>query len=279
MRLSLNVVDTKFNGTIIYKGPSLINGKPIVVIATGLNRTSKNAKTGEFIQTYILSDEGDRPTDAINSGKDESVCGDCIHRKENGWGTCYVNLGQGPQKVYEAYQRGIYPNFNPSMLDDYFSGRIIRIGAYGDPAAIPTHIWKMLAGVSAGWTGYTHQWRKCDPALKEYCMASVETPAQQAKARAKGWKTFRVRNDDEALEPHEFVCPASEEAGKRMKCEDCLACDGGTWNGKQVTPVIKVHGSAYKPRRFRLMQKLMRRKKRYRFLDARVGLGTRGAVK
>lgn len=271
MRLSLPVVE-RFNGVVLYRGPSLLNGKPIVVIATGLRSASKNTKTGDFIQTYILADDEERPTDALNSGGDESVCGSCIHRKVDGWGTCYVNVGQGPNQVYAAYKRGSYPDFNVSMLDDHFAGRIIRLGAYGDPAAAPTQIWRTLCSVASGWTGYTHQWRKrrgiaaCDPALKEFCMASVDTPAEMELARKRGWKTFRVRNDDEPLLPHEFVCPASEEAGKRLQCETCLACHGGEWNGKQVTPAIIAHGSHYKPRRFRKMQKLMRQKKRYRYL-------------
>lgn len=270
MRISLNVVDTKFNGVVLYRGPSLINGSKIVVIATGLRRRSKNDKTGEFIQTYILSDEGQRPTDALDSGKDESVCGDCINRKVNGWGTCYVNLGQGPNAVYDGYKRNIYPDFTPDMLDDYFAGRIVRLGAYGDPAAVPTRIWKMICGVAEGWTGYTHQWRKCDPELKAFCMASVETVKGMRRAKAMGWKTFRVRASDEPVENGEFVCPASEEAGKTKQCEDCLACRGGEFNGKQVTPVIMVHGMHWKARRFNVMQKRMRNRKAYRTLDPRV---------
>ena len=36
---------------IIYNGPSLLDGQPIVVIATYSNR---NKKTGHVVQTYIL---------------------------------------------------------------------------------------------------------------------------------------------------------------------------------------------------------------------------------
>jgi hypothetical protein len=270
MRITLNVLETKFNGVILYRGPSLLNGKPIVVVATGLRRFSRNGKTGEFIQTYILSDEAMRPTDALDAGLDASVCGDCIHRKVDGWGTCYVNIGQGPNQVYAAIQRGSYPEFSLDMLDDYFAGRVIRLGAYGDPAAVPVSVWRMICGVAEGWTGYTHQWRNCDLELRNYCMASVDTAKQMRRAKAMGWKTFRIRNVDEALQPGEFVCPASVEAGKRMTCEDCLACHGGEWNGKQVTPVIQAHGSHYKPRRFRKMQKLLRNKKKYRYLHPSV---------
>lgn len=238
------------------------------MIATGLRNGSHNVKTGDFIQTYILSDEKERPTDALNSGADESVCGDCINRKVNGWGTCYVNVGQGPNAVYAAYKRGVYPEFTPDMLDEYFSGRIVRLGAYGDPCAIPVRIWQMICGVASGWTGYTHQWRKCDLALRQFCMASVETVKGMRRAKAMGWKTFRVRAEDEAVEKGEFVCPASEEAGKKKRCEDCLACHGGEYNGKQVTPVIQVHGMGWKAMRFNRMQKRMRAKKAYRTLDA-----------
>jgi hypothetical protein len=36
---------------IIYNGPSLLDGKPIVVIAT---YSKRNIKTGAVVQTYIL---------------------------------------------------------------------------------------------------------------------------------------------------------------------------------------------------------------------------------
>lgn len=272
--ISLPLVEKKVNSVVLWRGNSQLNNEPIVVIATGLRSLSKNEKTGEFVQTYIFSDTGFRPTEALNHGVDASVCGDCIHRKENGWGTCYVNLGQGGNAVYDAYKRGSYPVFDLSMLDDYFAGRLIRLGSYGDPAAVPIHVWQMVCGVSLGWTGYTHQWRKCDPELKKFCMASVESTLQQKRARKMGWKTFRVRNEDEPLENNEFVCPASVEAKKSRKCEDCLACCGGEWNGKQYTPVIKVHGVGYKVVRFKRMQRQLRNKKKYRTLmSSLIGLG------
>ena len=47
---------------------------------------------------------------------------------------------------------------------------IIRLGSYGDPAAVPIEIWDNLCSVAANYTGYTHQWATCDPNLKNYCM-------------------------------------------------------------------------------------------------------------
>ncbi len=267
--MQLTVIE-KPNGVILYRGPSMIDGMPIVVIATGLRDRSKNTKTGSFIQTYILSDNGERPTDALASGQDRSVCGDCIHRKaDDGWGTCYVNVGQGPNMIYGALLRGSYPVFKAEDLQKHFGDAIVRLGAYGDPAAVPVAVWSLILSVASGWTGYTHQWRKCDPALKMYTMASCETVRQRRKALAAGWKVFRVRNEDEALEKGEFDCPASKEQGKRLTCEECLACYGGEWKG-QATPSIKAHGMAYKVVRFRKMQKMMRNKKVYRKIHASV---------
>ena len=68
---------------IIYQGPSLIDGKPIIAIAT-LN--SRNGKTGEMIQTWIMRSDIE-PHKAIKTGEDSSVCGDCPHRPEND-GSC-----------------------------------------------------------------------------------------------------------------------------------------------------------------------------------------------
>ena len=100
---------------IIYNGPSLLDGEPIVVIATYSNR---NKKTGTVVQTYILCRDIN-PLEASKTGADSTICGDCVMR-----GTpttdpvrkiaknrkCYVNLGQGVLIVWKAFQRGVYKN-------------------------------------------------------------------------------------------------------------------------------------------------------------------------
>ena len=65
------------NHGIIYKGPSLLDGKPIVVIGT---YSKRNSKTGAVLQTYILCDDGLDPLEASKTGADFSICGDCIMR-------------------------------------------------------------------------------------------------------------------------------------------------------------------------------------------------------
>jgi hypothetical protein len=230
----------KPSGYIIYRGPSLLDGKPIVVVA--IVKESKNKKTGGMVQTYIMADNGLSPVESARNLDDVSVCGDCKHRRGLG-GSCYVNLGQGARSVMDGVMRGIYPEDLGGAVraSEY---RKVRLGTYGDPAAVPAFVWELLLQDAAGHTGYTHQWAsgKADH-VKQWCMASADTPKEMAIAKAKGWRTFRVRVADGTPEySHEMICPASEEANKRLTCEDCMACSGGI-DSKKASVTIIVHGS------------------------------------
>jgi hypothetical protein len=58
-----------------------------------------------------------------------------------------------------------------------------------------------------------------------------------------GWRTFRVRSDDDShVYSKEMACPASAEQGKRLTCQDCMACSGGI-DSKKASVTIVVHGS------------------------------------
>lgn len=227
-------------GYILYEGSSLLDGKPIVVIAT---LGSNNRKTGDMVQTWIMRSDVE-PHSALKTGDDSSVCGNCPHRPLNG-GSCYVTVFQAPLGVYRAYKRGRYAKapFAP------FRGRFLRIGSYGDPAAVPLDVWAMAATGVTGYNGYTHQWRDCDPALRQFCMASADSLVDLADAKAAGWRTFRVTSDIADKQQGEVVCPASEEAGKKLTCDQCRAC-GGTSTGRKGTIVIQVHGAKAKVNNF-----------------------------
>ena len=58
---------------IIYRGPSLLDGSPIVAIAT---YSARNRKTGAMVQTYIIRDDMD-PVTASRTGADAAICGAC----------------------------------------------------------------------------------------------------------------------------------------------------------------------------------------------------------
>ncbi len=234
-------------GIILYDGPSLLDGKPIVCIATGIDDTTENEKTGDMIQTWIIKRDMN-PLLAIKTAAKKklkglqisnafSVCGDCkhIHFK-----SCYVNLAHGPNQVFDAFHRNRYEPLDDTNIES-FKDRYVRIGAYGDPAAVPIDVWHNVCMTAKGWTGYTHQWTTCNPELSNYVMASCDTEKEYYKAITMGWRTFRVRQSGELKLPGEFVCPASEESGKTTDCENCGSCSG-SMVGKGLNPTIIAHG-------------------------------------
>ena len=83
MRRALRGSSPKFTGIILYEGPSVIDGGPIVVIANRIAHASGNEKTGAMVQTFIIRRDM-RPLQALATGADQSICGTCIHRPANG---------------------------------------------------------------------------------------------------------------------------------------------------------------------------------------------------
>lgn len=226
---------------IIWRGISLIDGiTPIVCIMTGLDTKSANRKTGAMVQTYIIRDDMN-PVQAAGNRQDVGICGGCVHRKQaNGRRTCYVNLGQGPRSVYDAFTRNVYPVVSLAQAAAAVAGKFVRFGTYGDPAAVPVEVWATLANAAAGRTGYTHQWRNAKfAALAPYMQASCETAEDVARAHKLGFMgTFRVVPLGDEIPTNALHCPASEEKGKAVQCVDCRACDGST------DVVIYAHGTS-----------------------------------
>jgi hypothetical protein len=217
------------NGYIIHET------KTRVVILT---MQSDNIKTGNMAQLWILA-RNIAPTAAAKTGNDSIVCGDCKHRPANN-GTCYVTLFQGPLSIWNCYQRGNYPFLPASDYPVILAGRKIRLGAYGDPAYVPLDIIARLTSAAAGFTGYTHQWRRCNPRLSQFTMASVDSITEYQDAKLAGWRTFRVSSaaaGSDNIAGKEITCPAT--AGRH--CIDCLLCSGNRLRARDIT--IQVHGS------------------------------------
>ena len=237
---------------IIYRGPSLLDGAPIVVIATF---SKSNRKTGGMVQTYIIRDDMD-PVTASRTGADAAICGDCPLRgvanlaKDKGQAdkrACYVTLIHGPAMVYRALSRGAYPDATDADAAAAIGfGRMVRIGTYGDPAAAPMAVWDALTMRAKGWTAYTHQF-KSNPAALSYAMASVESLADARHVWAQNGRTFRIIRDVAEIDTaREVLCPASAEAGKRTTCADCHLCAGqATRSPKSVAIVAHGNGKAY----------------------------------
>lgn len=228
-------------GMVIYKGPSAFDGAEIVVIATGMNVKSANEKTGDMVQTWIIKAD-EFPMAAKVNGNDLSVCGDCKHRRTDGLESCYVNLGQGPRSIYNAYIHGRYDTAEIEYLADIFANFKVRLGSYGDPMAVPFKIWDAVLTNAKMHTGYTHQWAKDTGAndWSKIVMASVDSVEEQELAEQFGYRTFRVRTNREELMEGEIACPASKEAGKVTECAKCGLCAGMMVKAKNIA--IMAHG-------------------------------------
>lgn len=232
---------------IVYRGPSLLDGTPIVAGVAGVRHPSGNSKTGPMLQVYVLVD-GMTPNEAIVAGVDRAICGDCPLRSSTGvvGRGCYVTWWQGPSQVYKAIRAGKYSDVQsqPVAFARSIAGRAVRFTAYGDIAFVPTRIWSMMLEHVNRWTAYTHQWRTCDQDLRAFAMASVGSRQEYLEARAMGWRTFRVRQPGEPLADDEFVCPASREGRYRSTCLKCNLCRGTATAARNVA--IYPHGQRAK---------------------------------
>src|SRR5207253_7718239 len=87
---------------VVYRGPSMLDGAPIVGILTF---DSDNVKTGPMAQLFIMA-ANVAPHEAQRTGDDAGVCGDCsyrpIHAKARGYTPCYVKVWQGPLSTWKA---------------------------------------------------------------------------------------------------------------------------------------------------------------------------------
>ena len=221
-----------YTGIELYRGPSLLNGAPIVAIAT---LHSNNVKTGDMVQTWILTQD-EAPGQAVKSGADEAICGQCPHRHHTG-GACYVIPWQGPGRVYDSWKRGRYPVATRRLINRLV-GRAVRLGSYGDPAAVPMEVWQPLLDVATFATGYTHQPNEEHTAA---CMASADSVEEALTYQAQGMRTFRVKLESEPLLEGEILCPASVH--EQIQCIDCRICSGGR-EGTNVA--INAHGQRAK---------------------------------
>jgi hypothetical protein len=233
----------KPNGFTAYRGPSLLDGVPIVSKVTGTQRPSDNPKTGPMLQQFVLVD-GVKPTEALKTGQDESVCGDCAHRpfkirqikeahkqglrlEEKPDVPCYLAVFMAPTSVWKTEY--------PDMADVEPSKYAVRLGAYGNPDSVPIEVNRAIIAMGNGrHTGYTHNWRTCDQAYAEILMASVDSEAEALEAQAMGWRRFRVRGETEPLMEDEVACPASKESGYRTTCARCGLCSGNKLRAKSV---------------------------------------------
>lgn len=257
---------------LIYDGPSLLDGQPIIVVAI----PDYSKKVGQMLLTWIILRDVD-PRVAAYNGADASICGDCKYRARetvdhdtyDAWSmrpdvgerACYVRPHLEPWIVWTKFHDDEYPDatrgkgtwkkrVNPHRLP-------VRLGSYGDPAAVPYGVWARLVDTADRYTGYTHMWDRPDIDLKlqRLCMASVDSFEERDRAQAAGWRTFLVvpeadanhmaslnewYDDTRGYHPPDILCPASKLGGGKTTCDRCRLCMGNGINARSIW--IPAHG-------------------------------------
>jgi hypothetical protein len=231
-------------GKLKTTGYLLLETELVIVIAT---LKTRNRKTGDMLQVWILN-RHESPVSSVKTGSDANICFDCPARGFKGKKRiCYVPL-RSPQAIWRKYTRGGYAFLRPEDYARVFGGRKVRFGAYGEPVVIPFAIVAAISSVAQGRTGYTHQWLKPEfQVFRSFVMASCDSELEQRLAVSMGWRTFRTRSKYDPLLAGEITCPASDEAGKRTTCANCLLCNGssGPRDARKNITII-VHGTGAK---------------------------------
>ena len=228
-------------GFVLCEFASPLDNKPCVAILT---LESENRKTGNMCQVWIMLRDIN-PVEAIETGDDYAICGNCIHRKNNATKkrSCYVNVGQSPNSIWKSYKRGGYPDAldNIYAVKRMLKGRSIRWGAYGDPALIPFSVFETFNDMAVTHTGYTHQWReKFARIYKKYFQASCDGFQDYLDATAHGWRTFSVLPVGVKNNSFGKQCPATVD-NSMAQCITCKLCDGAKQN-----IFVEAHGSGKK---------------------------------
>jgi hypothetical protein len=232
---------------ILYQGPSRIDGSPIVAIAT---IDSANPKTADMVQVWIIRSDM-HPSEAIKLGKDNAICGECPQRWNKGGG-CYVIVANGPAAVYRRFATGDgYQDENHiRRVTKALVRQPIRLGAYGDPTAVPFEVWEELIAQGCHlWTGYTHSWHLAEnQEYRQLLMASCDSQAEARKAKAMGWRFFLVQKDIKGLQADPLLGSVVEclnTSKRRLTCDECGACDGTRADSRSINAtsiVVEVHG-------------------------------------
>lgn len=230
---------------ILYHGPA---AKPYRGTVTAVVfQSNDNPKTGKCIALAILPGDGVDAMSARSEGRDIACCGSCTLRSiaSGGNGGCYVS----PLALmgYAGSAESAWKQSDPYAMPDDVPLLPLRLGAYGDPAAIPADAFRRLIswhdGLAGSVWGYTHGWRHSNAQhLRMACMASVETPEQQAQAVAKGWRVYRIIPGLDALQGSGLsLC----ESDTGTACVDCGACSGSSARNDNGRAIV-VHGASRK---------------------------------
>lgn len=208
-----------------------------------------------MVQTFILRSDID-PVAANRSGEDYSICGNCKLKGEPtdnpkaqsaNKRACYVIVRNAPLTIWRGYKAGKYPVAKGhDAIAALGKGRKVRLGAYGDPVAVPAYIWESIISETAGHTAYSHFFEMPNVDFRpDLYMVSADSLDEAKEAWKNGWRTFRVAKDISEITEGEILCPAHELAGRRTQCVNCGLCGGSNIDGKNIVNVVHGFGKKY----------------------------------
>ena len=213
-------------GVVIFRGPSLIDGSPVVVVATGLRGSSRNSKTSgarPLAQTYIIpvamldgitgsTAKGARRADYrawaanLKGGCDAGACGACGKRPALAAGVdagqlptdpCYVR--NGPPEVARAVVRGAYPDATPAQAAAWIAasvaaGRIagVRAGAWGDPAAAPLAVHAPILDAAKATARPTGRRGVATAYTRRWIAYNIKAPAGYVSVALHPWRAYAM---------------------------------------------------------------------------------------
>lgn len=220
---------------IIHETPS------IVAIVT---RKSKNRKTGNMLQIWLL-EKDKHPSESRSSGTDtETTCKGCPLAKRQG---CYVE-DKPLIAIWKAYKRGSYKPlaFGSPEWETFWEGEAVRFGAFGNPSLLPLAMVSDIVSRSRRHTGYFHDWHfmPVEMAISygKFFMASVE-PHRIAQAKSLGLRFFATLPEGKPAPRGAIECLSDS---KGLSCSECGLCDGTNRRDTLPSVWIRPHGSQKK---------------------------------
>lgn len=133
---------------VLWVGPSRLDPTvEIMAVATNITAKSSNEKTGDMVQVWYMPVHV-KPNESVKTGVDRAVCGDCPLRPLNkanrpGKEPCYVLTHNAPRSIWASVHRKALHkeiNFKRSIAQIRSTGKEIRLGAWGDPASVPSFV-------------------------------------------------------------------------------------------------------------------------------------------
>lgn len=116
-----------------------------------------------------------------------------VHGGNGDMSACYVIPWTVPKLMHELHAKAPRVYYRKAIEAIEECGRVVRLGAVGDPTAVPLQFWKTIIPTELWGPTYTQRWREVDYHWRDHAMASVDTYDDAKVARDRGWRTFRVR--------------------------------------------------------------------------------------